>query len=114
MSPIMPDQPTELVTTKRLTPERLAEIKNLLRYESSISFQSARAKESMLLLVAEVETLQAELEPYEMLAAQQCENGKHADWAVDSEHNHRCPWCRIATLEAALTAADPNTQGGAR
>jgi hypothetical protein len=38
-----------------LSPERLAEIKNLLRYESSISFQSTRAKESMLLLVAEVE-----------------------------------------------------------
>lgn len=107
MSPIMPDQPDELATTKRLTPERLAEAKSLLRTESSISFHSARAKESMLLLVAEVESLQAELEPYEMLTGQECENGIHADWAVDSEHNHLCPWCRIAELEAAA-------QGGAR
>jgi hypothetical protein len=40
-----------------LSPERLAEAKNLLRYESSISFHSARAKESMLLVVAEVDRL---------------------------------------------------------
>lgn len=50
----------------------------------------------------EIERLTAELEPYEMLAAQQCENGKHPDWAVDSENNHRCPWCRIANLESEL------------
>ncbi len=43
-----------------LTDDRLAEIKSLLRYESSISFHSARAKESMLLLVAEVERLRTE------------------------------------------------------
>jgi hypothetical protein len=60
VSPIMPDQPDELVSIKRLTPERLAEIKSLLSTESSISFHSARAKESMLLLVAEVEALNAE------------------------------------------------------
>lgn len=59
MSPILPDQPNELVLTERLTPERLSEIKDLLRYESSISFHSHRAKESMLLLVAEVERLWA-------------------------------------------------------
>lgn len=40
-----------------LTPARLSEIKSLLRYETSISFHSARAKESMLLLVTEVERL---------------------------------------------------------
>jgi len=34
---------------------RLAEIRSLLRYETSISFHSARAKESMLLLLAEAE-----------------------------------------------------------
>lgn len=44
-----------------LTSERLTEIKSLLRYETSISFHSARAKESMLLLVAEVERQAAEL-----------------------------------------------------
>ena len=43
-----------------LTSERLTEIKSLLRYETSISFHSARAKQSMLLLVAEVERQAAE------------------------------------------------------
>jgi hypothetical protein len=38
---------------------RLAEIRNLLRYETSISFHSARAKESMLLLLHEVEQWRA-------------------------------------------------------
>jgi hypothetical protein len=38
-----------------LSPERLAEIRDLLKYESSIAFYSQRAKESMLLLVAEAE-----------------------------------------------------------
>ncbi|MGW2861856.1 hypothetical protein [Streptomyces sp. NPDC001205] len=47
--------------TDPLTAERISEIKSLLRYETSISFHSARAKESMLLLVAEVERLRAEL-----------------------------------------------------
>lgn len=47
--------------TEPLSPERISEIKSLLRYETSISFHSARAKESMLLLVAEVERLRAEL-----------------------------------------------------
>lgn len=47
-------------TPESLSPARLAEIRSLLRYESSISFHSARAKESMLLLLAEVERLNAE------------------------------------------------------
>jgi hypothetical protein len=43
------------LTPVPLSPERLAEIKDLLKYESSIAFYSSRAKESMLLLVAEAE-----------------------------------------------------------
>ncbi|WP_435215824.1 hypothetical protein [Streptomyces sp. bgisy034] len=39
----------------QLTPKRLAEIRDLVRYESSIAFSSNRAKESILLLVAEAE-----------------------------------------------------------
>lgn len=39
----------------QLTPERLAEIRDLIRYESSIAFYSHRAKESVLLLVTEAE-----------------------------------------------------------
>lgn len=50
------------MSDQQLTAERLAEIKSLLRYETSISFHSARAKESMLLLVAEVESQAAELD----------------------------------------------------
>lgn len=42
-----------------LSLERLAEIKDLLRYESSIAFYSHRAKESLLLLVADDERLRA-------------------------------------------------------
>ncbi|MFJ4785058.1 hypothetical protein [Streptomyces sp. NPDC088794] len=43
------------MTDNRMTPERIAEIKDLLKYESSIAFYSHRAKESILLLVAEAE-----------------------------------------------------------
>jgi len=39
----------------KMTPERITEIKDLLKYESSIAFYSHRAKESMLLLVDEAE-----------------------------------------------------------
>lgn len=53
--------PMPAKTEPGLSAERLTEIKNLLRYETSISFHSARAKESMLLLVAEVERQAAEL-----------------------------------------------------
>lgn len=42
----------------------------------------------------------AELEPYERLNPQQCPAGKHADWLVDSEYAHACPWCRIEQLAA--------------
>lgn len=45
------------VTGLPLDDARLAEIRNLLRYESSITFHSHRAVESMWLLVAEVERL---------------------------------------------------------
>ncbi|MFD3741111.1 hypothetical protein [Streptomyces sp. NPDC058629] len=64
-------------------------------------------------LLAEVDRLRTELaqrnkdlEPYEALNPQQCPAGQHADWLVDSEYTHACPWCRIAELEAQ--AADSN------
>ncbi|MFI8535406.1 hypothetical protein ACIGMX_34815 [Streptomyces aquilus] len=47
-----------------------------------------------------VVTLEQQLAEYEPLNAQQCPKGLHADWLVDSEHTHACPWCRIAELEA--------------
>jgi hypothetical protein len=43
------------MTDTQMTPERIAEIKDLLKYESPIAFYSSRAKESMLLLVEEAE-----------------------------------------------------------
>jgi hypothetical protein len=52
-------------------------------------------------LLAEVRRLRAELAPFEMLAPQQCPAGKHADWLVDSEFAHACPWCAIDRLRAA-------------
>lgn len=56
-------------------------------------------------LQAENERLKAELEPYEVLNPQQCSKGAHADWLVDSEHSHACPWCRIAELTVLLEQA---------
>ncbi|MGW4703731.1 hypothetical protein [Streptomyces sp. NPDC004285] len=46
----------------------------------------------------------AELEDYERLSPQQCPKGLHADWLIDSEYAHACPWCRIAELEALTPA----------
>ncbi|MFJ8006148.1 hypothetical protein [Streptomyces fagopyri] len=46
------------------------------------------------------EQLRAELSEYEQMSPQQCPKGEHADWLVDSEYAHACPWCRIAELEA--------------
>ncbi|MBH0242073.1 hypothetical protein I3W98_03675 [Streptomyces cavourensis] len=62
--------------------------------------------------MAEVDRLRAELahrdkdlEPYEALNPQQCPAGQHADWLVDSEYTHACPWCRVAELEAQPSPA---------
>jgi len=49
---------------------------------------------------AKVAELEKQLAEYEPLNPQQCPAGKHADWLVDSEYAHACPWCRIAELEA--------------
>ena len=49
---------------------------------------------------AEVDRLRNELAAFEMLAPQQCAAGKHADWLVDSEYAHACPWCQIEKLRA--------------
>lgn len=61
--------------------------------------------------MAEVDRLRAELaqrnkdlEPYEVLNPQQCPAGVHADWLVDSEHTHTCPWCELDRLRAELAA----------
>lgn len=40
----------------------------------------------------------------EMLAPQQCPAGLHADWLVDSEYTHACPWCQIEKLHTDAAA----------
>jgi hypothetical protein len=49
---------------------------------------------------ADVAKLRTELAEYEPLNPQQCPAGKHADWLVDSEYAHACPWCEIDRLRA--------------
>lgn len=48
--------------------------------------------------------LEKQLAEYEVLNPQQCPKGLHADWLIDSEYTHTCPWCRIAELEAENAA----------
>jgi hypothetical protein len=50
--------PVPIGAEPQLTPERLAEIRDLVRYESSIKFYSHRAKESVLLLIEEAERVE--------------------------------------------------------
>ncbi|MGW1533912.1 hypothetical protein [Streptomyces aureus] len=60
----------------------------------------AHAPEDVRTLVAEVRRLRTELAEYEPLSPQQCLAGKHADWLVDSEYAHACPWCQIEQQKA--------------
>lgn len=65
--------------------------------------------EPILALCTEVEDLRArlaEVEWAEMLTGQSCPKDKHPDWFIDSEHNHPCPWCRIAEVEAERDELD--------
>jgi hypothetical protein len=52
----------------------------------------------------ELEQRNKDLEPYEVLNPQQCPAGLHADWLVDSEYTHTCPWCELDRLRAELAA----------
>ncbi|MDX3034951.1 hypothetical protein [Streptomyces scabiei] len=56
-------------------------------------------------LIAAVRRLHDELAEYEVLNPQQCPTGKHADWLVDSEYAHACPWCEIDRLKAAAVSS---------
>lgn len=93
--PVGPERPT-------MTPERLSEIRDLLRYESSIAFYSHRAKESMLLLVAEAEeaarlrTRVAELE-----APTTAQQRKGYEAAIEVMRQEKLPMS-VGLLEAQL------------
>ena len=65
-------------------------------------------------LRAELEQRNKDLEPYEPLNPQQCPAGKHADWLVDSEHTHACPWCQVTELTAGREALTARLREGQR
>lgn len=74
----------------------MAEVEKLreeLERQTALAEQGARANQ-------ELKRLRAELAEYEVMNPQQCPAGKHADWLVDSEHTHACPWCEIEKLRA--------------
>ncbi|NUH35295.1 hypothetical protein HUF15_00675 [Streptomyces samsunensis] len=43
---------------------------------------------------------------FEAMTPQKCPKGAHADWAVDSEETHTCPWCERDELLAELGGRD--------
>lgn len=65
-------------------------------------------------LIAEVRRQRTELAAVEMCAPQQCPAGKHADWLVDSEYAHACPWCQIESLRTSLTTSNNMLNGTAQ
>lgn len=97
--------------SESLTPERISEIKSLLRYETSISFHSARAKKSMLLLVAEVERLSRDITEQVRYAAAlearvcdcrpECEDGEYL-------HESSCPVVEIQMQSLACPGFEGN------
>lgn len=100
--------PVPVGSEPELTPERLAEIRDLIKYESSISFYSHRAKESILLLVAEAEGAArlrarvAELESEHLVV------NEALDEAAKALRTHRG---RINALVARLRAGQTWRQG---
>ena len=79
-----------------------------LEQDSADASFIAAARTDVPELVAEVVALRArvaELEAYEQLSPQQCPKGLHADWLIDSEYAHACPWCRIDELSTAHSNA---------
>ncbi|UNZ20573.1 hypothetical protein [Streptomyces sp. 891-h] len=116
--------------TTPLSPERLAEARALLRYESSISFHSARAKESMLLLLAEAEeAARLRARVAELEAAQRQIRAIHTDSPMgpcptcfdsdayvaggDGLVSHPCPTARLADAEP-VEPSHVRAAGGAR
>jgi hypothetical protein len=80
--------------------DALDEARERLVDSEVVSQRRSRELKEFAVRAWEAEAELAELRWAEMLTGQECENGKHADWFVDSEHNHLCPWCRIQKAEA--------------
>jgi len=66
-----------------------------VRPNNLLSLPPQGGPEDIPALRAELDQLRKDLESYEVLNPQQCPAGKHADWLVDSEHTHTCPWCEL-------------------
>jgi pyruvate-formate lyase-activating enzyme len=95
-----------------MTPETAADMASVSTDAVAVA---EKAVEELRREHAESARLRTELSSYEMLTAQQCQAGKHADWLVDSELAHACPWCqaeelraRVAELEALKPAPIQN------
>lgn len=87
-------------------PTAREKIANLLWWSiPSHDTDEAKAKAEQMLddHAAEVRRQHTELAT-EMLAPQQCPAGLHADWLVDSEYAHACPWCQIESLRTDAAA----------
>ena len=75
----------------------------ILGVDDAIAYRNSRfiahARKDVPFLLDEIDRLRGELEPYEVMNPQQCPKGIHADWLVDSENTHACPWCQIDELK---------------
>ncbi|MEH0552538.1 hypothetical protein [Streptomyces sp. B21-101] len=71
----------------------------------------AAARTDVPALLAEIRRLRAELAEYEVLNPQQCPKGVHADWLVDSEYAHVCPWCENERLRARVAELEGGANG---
>lgn len=79
--------------------------------QADAAYIAAMPPEVATALVAEVRRLRAELTEYEVLNPQQCPAGTHADWLVDSEHAHACPWCENERLRARVAELEGGANG---
>jgi hypothetical protein len=103
MSIIPSSAPNNTNPTAALTPERIAEIKDLLKYESSIAFYSHRAKESMLLLVAGVECMRAELAAHRSRAEVLAEASSWLDTVGEREAAYLLRTCDVPAKSEATS-----------
>lgn len=97
---------TDQTTAQPLTDQQLDDIEARAR---ALNDRGLRAKTRTLGELAarresELIGRRAELAAFEMLAPQQCPAGLHADWLVDSEYAHACPWCQIDRLRTDAAA----------
>ncbi|MGW2010958.1 hypothetical protein [Streptomyces nigrescens] len=84
--------------TARAASIRLAQYGERTSTWSTATYDSGTERalhEIALTLNAEVVELRKQLAAYEVMNPQQCQAGKHADWLVDSEYTHACPWCAL-------------------